>query len=51
MTAAKEIVSRRKAEQEKEQEGFQVLGKVQELQEQVAGLEGLVRQLISKMDK
>ena len=49
MTAAKEIVV--KQQREKMEDKNKVVGKVEQLQVQVASLEQLVRQLVKKIDK
>ena len=47
MTAAKEIV----VKQQQMEDNNDVLGKVEQLQVQLASLEQLVRQLVNKIDK
>ena len=49
MTVAKEIVV--KQQREKMEDKTKVVGKLEQLQVQVAGLEQLVRQLVKKIDK
>ena len=50
MTAAKEIVVKQQSREKMEDEN-NVVGKVEQLQVQVASLEQLVRQLVKKIDK